>query len=72
MSDQAQKNQEEVAEINRRFMQDEITAQEAVELLQPIADRVNNKAKEVAKKYGMKSYRKVKIKVSKSYGAELN
>ena len=72
MSDQAQKNQEEVAEINRRFMQDEITAQEAVELLEPIRDRVNNKAKEIAKKYGMKSYRKVKIKVSKSYGAELN
>ena len=33
---------------------------------------LNNKAKEIAKKYGMKSYRKVKIKVSKSYGAELN
>ena len=72
MSEQAIKNQEEVAEINRRFMRDEITKDEAVELLQPIRDRVNNKAKEIAKKYGMKSYRKVKIKVSKSYGAELN
>lgn len=72
MSEQAIRNQEEVAEINRRFMRDEITADEAVELLEPIRDRVNNKAKEIAKKYGMKSYRKVKIKVSKSYGAELN
>ena len=72
MKDQAIRNQEEVAEINRRYMADEISKAEAVELLEPIRDRVNDKAKEIAKKYGMKSYRKVKIKVSKSYGAELN
>ena len=54
MSEQAIKNQEEVAEINRRFMRDEITADEAVALLQPIADRVNAKAKEIAQKFGMK------------------
>lgn len=53
MSEQAIKNQEEVAEINRRFMRDEITKDEAIELLEPIRDRVNNKAKEIAKKYGM-------------------
>lgn len=41
MSEQAIKNQEEAAEINRRFMRDEITADEAVALLKPIADSVN-------------------------------
>lgn len=71
MSDQAMKNQEEVAEINRRFMADEITGQEAVALLQPIADRVNAKAKEIAQKYGMKSARKVKPEATKSHGAKL-
>ena len=55
MSDQAMKNQEEVAEINRRFMADEITGQEAVALLQPIADRVNAKAKEIAQELGLTS-----------------
>jgi len=71
MSEQAQQNQQEVAEINRRFMRDEITADEAVALLQPIADRVNAKAVEIAKKFGMKSARKVKPEATKSHGAKL-
>ena len=71
MSDQAQRNQEEVAEINRRFMADEITNREAEALLQPIADRVNAKAAEIAKKFNMKSARKVKPEVTKSHGAKL-
>lgn len=71
MSDQAIKNQEEVAEINRRFMRDEITADEAVALLQPIADRVNARAVEIAKKFNMKSARKVKPEATKSHGAKL-
>lgn len=71
MSDQAQRNQEEVAEINRRFMADEITNREAEALLQPIADRVNAKAAEIARKFNMKSARKVKPEATKSHGAKL-
>ena len=71
MSEQAIKNQEEVAEINRRFMAGEISKVEAEALLQPIADRVNAKAKEIAQKFGMKSARKVKPEATKSHGAKL-
>ena len=71
MSEQAIRNQEEVAEINRRFMRDEITADEAVALLQPIADRVNKRAKEIAKKHNVTSPRNVKPEATKSHGAKL-
>lgn len=70
MSEQAIKNQEEAAEINRRFMADEITAEEAVALLKPIADSVNERAREIAKKYNMRP-RLVKPEATKSHGAKL-
>ena len=70
MSDTAQQNQEAVKEINRQFMADEITAEEAVALLKPIADSVNAKAKEIAKKYNMRP-RLVKPEATKSHGAKL-
>lgn len=71
MTSEAIENQKKVAEINRRYMADEITREEAIELLTPIGNEINAKAKQIAKKYGM-APRYVKIKVSKSYGAELN
>lgn len=70
MSDKAQQNQEAVKEINRQFMADEITAEEAVALLKPIADSVNERAREIAKKYNMRP-RLVKPEATKSHGAKL-
>ncbi len=66
----AERNREAVEAINRRFMTDEITADEAVKLLKPIADKVNEKAKEIAKKYNMRP-RLVKPEATKSHGAKL-
>lgn len=64
---------ERVAAINVRFMRDMITREEALELLKPLADEYNQKAKEVAKKYPMfaKKPRLVKPEVTKSHGAKL-
>lgn len=70
MSDEVERNRLEVEDINRRYMADEITQQEALAELKPIADRVNEKAREIAKKYGMKP-RLVKIEATKSHGAKL-
>lgn len=70
MSDQVTKNQEEVADINRRFMADEITREQALKELQVVADRINVKAKAIAKKYNMKP-RLVRTHATKSHGAKI-
>ena len=70
MSDQATINQQIVDEVNQQFMQDKITAEEAIILLTPVAKNVNDRARAIAKKYNMKP-RLVKPEATKSHGAKL-
>lgn len=50
----AEENQEKVAEIKRKYAYGEITREEAFESIAPIVEEINNKSKEIAKKYKMK------------------
>lgn len=70
MSDQVTENYKAVEDINRRFMADEITREQALKELQVIADRLNIKSKEIAKKYKVKA-RLIRTHASKSHGAKL-
>lgn len=67
----AEKNQLEVDDISRRFFAGEITQAEARKEMQVIADRANEVAERLAKKYGMKKARKVNVQVSWSHGVKL-
>lgn len=55
--DQAAKNRTDIANIKRRYVNGEITREEAKTLAQPILDRINKatavKTKELNKKYGL-------------------
>lgn len=71
MSSEAEQNQLEVQDINKRFMRDEITADEAMDLVKPVVKRINKRAREIAAKHGIKTARTVKAQISKSYGLEV-
>lgn len=47
-------NQEKVAEIKRKYAYGEITREEAFETIAPIVQEINDKAREIAKKYKTK------------------
>ena len=49
-------NRQALADIKRRYDTGHITQQEAKELAQPIINRVNKRAAEVARKYGKSKY----------------
>lgn len=56
--DQATKNRQEIADIKHKYLSGEITRDEAKRLAQPILDRINARAIEVAKKHGKRNYPK--------------
>lgn len=55
---EATKNRQEIATIKYSLMVGDITYEKAQELAKPIIKRINEKGKEIAKKYG-KKYRAV-------------
>lgn len=57
ISDKAISNRIAIAEIKRRYYSNEITREEAKLLAEPILDRVNLRAKEIAKKHDKKHYK---------------
>lgn len=59
MTNEAVANRTQIEEIKRRFHAGEVSYDTAKAEMQPIIDRINAKAAEIAKKYGKKSYGKV-------------
>lgn len=57
ISDEAISNRMAIAEIKRKYYSNEITREEAQLLAEPVLERVNNRAKEIAKKHGKKPYK---------------
>ncbi len=57
ISDEAISNRMAIAEIRRRYYSNEITREEAKQLAEPILERVNIRAKEIAKKHDKKPYK---------------
>lgn len=51
MTNEAVQNQEQIADIKRRMSSGELSYEEAKAEAQPVIDRINAKAKELAKKY---------------------
>lgn len=51
MTNEAQDNQEKIADIKRRMVAKELSYEDAKLEAQPVIDRINAKAKELAKKY---------------------
>lgn len=49
--DKAADNQEKVAQIKRKYAFNEITREEAIEQISPIVENINEKSREIAKKY---------------------
>lgn len=57
ISDEAISNRMAIAEIKRKYYSNEITREEAQQLAEPILERVNNRAEEIAKKHGKKPHK---------------
>lgn len=55
MTNEAQDNQEKIADIKRRMVAKEISYEEAKAEAQPVIDRINAKAAEIAKKYNKRA-----------------
>jgi nucleoid-associated protein YejK len=51
---QAEQNREELKKIRDFYNAGELSRNEAIAMAQPVIDRVNKKADEIAKKYGIK------------------
>jgi hypothetical protein len=50
--DQAVKNRQAIADIKRKYLSGEISRDEAKQLAQPILDRINARAIQIAAKHG--------------------
>jgi hypothetical protein len=57
--DQAAKNRADIADIQRKYIAGEITREQAKQLAQPVLDRINSRASEIAQKHGKASYPKL-------------
>jgi len=54
--DRAVKNRADIAEIKRRYVTGEIDREEAKRLADPILERINARAAEIARRHGKKNY----------------
>lgn len=55
MTNEAQDNQEKIADIKRRMVAKELSYEDAKLEAQPVIDRINAKAAEIAKKYNKRA-----------------